>query len=60
MVAKVNGAIKSQKRILGDGYMKILGKAMQKSARERTKKVEEVAEELFKERKELYRKLAKK
>ncbi len=40
--------------------MKILGKAMQKSARERTKKVEEVAEELFKERKELYRKLAKK
>jgi len=40
--------------------MRILDSNMQKSARERTKKLEEATEELLKERKELYKKLAKK
>ena len=52
--------VKSWKKILGDGYMRILGSIMQKSTRRKAKKVEELAEELLKERKELYKKLAKK
>lgn len=40
--------------------MRILDRIMQKSARERTKKIEEEAEKLLEERKELYKKLAKK
>lgn len=39
--------------------MRILDRIMQKSARERTKKIEEV-EKPLEERKELYKKLAKK
>lgn len=39
--------------------MRILDRIMQKSARERTKKIEEV-KKLLEERKELYKKLAKK